>query len=166
MFNLLSLACKLHNNLLSLTNFSFKKRCEIKYSARPIQKWQMKLKVTANASIILEFNHNGNLLKPWFIRNKNISLHSFLWSVSCLLTLSFNSISMAICYVTFLLTFKSKLTCSLWDGGWTSWFSGGTYNIAFNLYHSLLKFKIQTKLTILIKCEFNCSFFDQGESWS
>ena len=43
-------------------------------------------------------------------------------------------------------------------------FSGGTYNIAFNLYHSLLEFKIQTKLTILIKCEFNCSFFDQGES--
>ena len=26
MFNLLSLACKLHNNLLSLTNFSFKKK--------------------------------------------------------------------------------------------------------------------------------------------
>ena len=43
-------------------------------------------------------------------------------------------------------------------------FSRGTYNMIFKLYHSLLEFKIQKKLTILLKCEFKCSLIDKGES--
>ena len=65
MFNLLSLACKLHNNLLSLTNFSFKKKMRNKVLSTANTKMANETeKVTANASIILEFNHNGNLVKP------------------------------------------------------------------------------------------------------